>query len=134
MISRQGQHSTVAEFVLHDITPGVTSTHPPGADRASSDSGSIALIIIWTLVVFLVTLLGISLAKTCCCGAKQKHDPFSYQAPSESLFNRMTRRSSGRGRGGKFGRLEMEMMSGDRGSNSNPLHGARHVEEEEYEY
>ena len=102
---------------------GEPTAEPTGAtlgqDSPAQDSPSIALIIVWTLVVFLLALCVISLVKYrcfCCCEKKQ-HDPFSYKAPSESLFSKMAHRGGGRGGSGsgsnKFGRLgEMELSSG----------------------
>ena len=118
----------MGELLIHEITPGVTSRPPPGVDSPEQDSASIALIIVWTLVVFLLLLVGISLLQgpagrclTGCCGGEisgSRSDPFTYKAPSESLFGRMKPRGGG-GRKQGFGRLsEMELSSSHSSSHS----------------
>ena len=114
----------MGELLIHEITPGVTSRPPPGVDSPEQDSASIALIIVWTLVVFLLLLVGISLlqgpAGRCLTGRSEEHrsDPFTYKAPSESLFGRMKPRGGG-GRKQGFGRLsEMELSSSHSSSHS----------------
>jgi uncharacterized membrane protein YgcG len=130
----EDEFRSVTQLIIHEVTPGVTTRPPPGQDTPAQDSESIALIIVWTLVVFLLALCVISLVKSR-CGKKQ--DPFSYKAPSESLFSKMAHRGGGRGGSGsggsnKFGRLsEMELSSGggsDAGDDAtrNPLSAQSH--------
>lgn len=124
----EGDHSTVDEFIIHEVTPGVTTTPPPGVDAPAQDAASIALIIMWTVVIFVVGVVIISCIKSRC---SKKQDPFTYRAPSESLFNKMTNRSSQQQRGGgmgmqnKFGLLSGEMEMSD-GKTSNPMNSGAH--------
>lgn len=100
---------TVAELMLHDITPRVTTTPPPGDDPLPKDSASVAMLIVWTLVVFVAGLV-VATALTRCGLCAQK-DPFTYNAPSESHFGNIA--------GGGFARLsEMEMSQHNNGGSN----------------
>lgn len=110
LIIENGHYHTVDEILIHEITPGITSLPPPGVEISQQDSASIALIIVWTLVVFFVVLFCISFLKSPCRESK-KNDPFTYRAPSESIFGKISNRSTGIGKR-SFGPInEMELSS-----------------------
>ena len=118
-------YETIGELLIHEITPGVTMVPPPGVDSPEQDSNSIALIIMWTLIIFVVGLFTIAFMKSR-CGGEDKKDPFTYKAPSESLFAKFSNRRSN-----SFGKLsEMELSNSSIGNRthgnnvSNPMNNA----------
>ncbi len=115
MICHEGKLKTVKELIIHEVAPGVTSRAPPGIEVViDGGSSSIALIIIWTIILFLVGVLIISLVKKRC--STREEDPFTYKAPSESLIHQMAMRARGSGSlNNKFGLLN-EMELSNRGS------------------
>lgn len=134
----------MSEFLIHEITPGVTTTPPPGVDVPVQDSASIALIIVWTLVVFVLLLLAISLFKSRCCGKDGigNTDPFTYRAPSESMFGRLKDRGAGKKGFGRLNGIELPSSTHSNvsdtvaqvSSTSNPIYTYGSKEDDRFSY